>query len=147
MRQADIPLDKLLVSVLYATDSEFDSDGLAELWQTASPFMNASSASRRSADFNPSDEDFRTWADYLREFASLPAQREMVESATDYELMRARRLVRFAVGCFRRFDHSVNCRDDSESLGGQFLIVFDQLHLYTRHRNCGGGDREATGAR
>jgi hypothetical protein len=62
-------------------------------------------------------------ADWLGRFASLPMQREMVRSATDYELMRARRLLRFLVGFYRRFDPSVDCRDDIESLGGWTLVV------------------------
>jgi hypothetical protein len=124
VRDAITGLAEEFLQVFYGTDSEFVGEGLAELWQKAAPFVDASSASGRSADFNLGDEDLMTWADYLRRFVSLPAQREMVESASDYELMRARRLMRYVIGCFRRFDHSVDCRDDIESLGGWFLIVF-----------------------
>jgi hypothetical protein len=109
--------------VVCGTDSEFAGEGLAGLWQQTAPFWDAG----RSADFNPSDEDFLTWADYLRRFVSLPAQHKTVETASDYELMRARRLMRFAIGCLRRFNPSIDCRDDIESPGGWCLMALGPL--------------------
>jgi hypothetical protein len=123
-QEAITGLAEEFLQVYYGTDSEFVGEGLAELWQKAAPLVGTSSTSGGLADFKPGDEDLMAWAYYLRRFVSLPAQREMVESASDYELMRARRLMRCAIGCFRRFDPSVDCRDDIESVGGWFVIVF-----------------------
>jgi hypothetical protein len=95
-------LEDLLVEFLgifYQIDNEPVSEGLAELWEKALPYMSGG-ASRSSAltDLDLRDEDLATWAHYAGEMASLTAQREAIKSASDYELMRARRLVLF---CFR----------------------------------------------
>ncbi len=55
--------------------------------------------------------------------ASLTAQRKAVLSASDYELMRARRLVGFVFGYIRRIALAADCQDDLEEFGRRLLIM------------------------
>jgi hypothetical protein len=59
---------------------------------------------------------------------SLPAQRAAIESASDYELMRARRLIQFVLEYLRRISNAVGSEDACErflvlSLTGRLLPV------------------------
>jgi len=49
-----------------------------------------------------SDSDVAFLLELLREYWSLPAQRQAIKDATAYELVRARRLLHIVLGCFGR---------------------------------------------
>ena len=124
VRDAITDLTKEFLGVFYGAGSEFVGEGLAELWQKAAPFVDTSAPSNGLADLNLRDEDITMAADYLNRFVSLPAQLDMIRSASDYELTRARRLMRFVLAYLRRNDPSPGKRDDIESLDGWLLVVF-----------------------
>ena len=101
------------------------SDGLAALWESAAPYLGGS-ASRQNgwADFHPQDDDLATWAQYLGEMASLKAQRAAIATATDYELTRARRLVRLVFSFLDRLARAAGGKGEFEELRRQLLLVF-----------------------
>ena len=88
------------LAIFFGSKSEFASEGLAELLEKAASYVYG--AASWFADLHLCDEDIATCALYWEQFVSLPAQREMIRTASDYELMRARRLIRFVLGYFRR---------------------------------------------
>jgi len=111
------------LAIFYGSESELMSEGLAELWEKVAPYVDgAASPPDGIADLHPRDEDLATWARYLEQFVSLPAQREMIRTASNYELMRARRLVRFVLGYIRRIDSAVRCKNDLEEFGAGHLV-------------------------
>jgi hypothetical protein len=96
------------LSVFYGSESEFMIEGLAEQWGKVVPFVSGvGSQAGGLADLHPNDETLALWAERLRQFGSLPAQLATMDSASDYELMRARRLIRFALEYLRRISNAV----------------------------------------
>lgn len=123
-RQALADLTGEFLGIFYAVDGDLVSEGLAELWERAAPYMGgAASLSGGLADLHPRDEDLATWAQYLKELVSLTAQRKAIRSASDYELMRARRLLLFVFGSLRRIARAAECQDGLEEIGHRLLIV------------------------
>jgi hypothetical protein len=116
------------LGIFYEVDGEFVSDGLAELWQKAVPSVAPLSSSSGLEELHPRDEDLVKWARYLKGMGSLKAQLETIGSATDYELIRARRLVLFVFGYLRRVVRAAPPPvNDSEELGRRLLIGLGQL--------------------
>jgi hypothetical protein len=107
--------------VFYGLDEELASSGLAALWERAAPYLSPSSD---VVEIHPQDEDLASWAKYLKEMASLTAQRGALTSATDYELIRARRVVHLAFGCLRRLSRMAERGQEFEELGHRLLMVF-----------------------
>ncbi len=122
-RQALSDLALEFLGAFYGVRGDVASSGLAELWEIAVPYIG-STGSRPSglADLHPSDEDLATWAKYVREFGSLTAQLQTIGSASDYELMRARRLVYFVLGYLGRFAHVTCYQEKFETMGRRLLI-------------------------
>lgn len=116
---ADLTFEFL--GVFYGVDEELASNGLAALWEKTAPYLG-SEASRPSslADIHPQDDDLASWAQYLKEMASLTAQREALTSATDYELIRARRMLHLVLG---RLAPVAECGEEFQELGRRLLIV------------------------
>lgn len=115
------------LEAFYGLEEELVSGGLADLWKTAVVYLRGGIAgSRDLADFQPSDDDLATCAFYLKEMASLPAQREVMTSATDYELMRARRLMLWVFGWLGRIVRATLAEDEErvEALAPRLPIVF-----------------------
>jgi len=97
---ADLAVEFL--SVFYGNESE-PIEGLAEQWEKVVPYAaGAGSQVGGLAALHPTDETLTLWAHKLGQFVSLPAQHAAIESASDYELMRARRLMRFVLEYLRR---------------------------------------------
>ena len=98
---------------------------MAEQWEKVAPFVpGAGSQAGGLADLHPTDGTLTLWTDWLKQFVSLPAQRAAIESARDYELMRARRLMRFVLEYLRRFGNAAGGKDACEE--------FAFLHLTGR---------------
>jgi hypothetical protein len=96
------------LSVFYGRESELMIEGLAEQWEKVVPYLaEAGSQTGGLAVLHPTDETLALWAQQLGQFVSLPAQRAAIEASSDYELMRARRLIRFALEYFRRISNAV----------------------------------------
>lgn len=115
------------LGIFYALDSELISEGLAELWEKAAPYIGGNGSRPYGfADLHPRDEDLATWAKYVKEMVSLTAQRKTISSASDYEMVRARRLVLFVFGYLRRFARAAESQDDVEELGRRLLIVLSR---------------------
>jgi hypothetical protein len=113
------------LEAFYGLDEEVGSAGLASRWEIAAPYLG-SEAPRQigSAEFHPRDEDLATWAQCLREMASLPAQQKAIASSTDYELMRARRVVLFVFGYLGRIARATATGEQIEKFGRRLLMAF-----------------------
>jgi hypothetical protein len=119
---ADLAVE--LLEIFFGIDSELASEGLAELWEKAAPYIGTAALQTGGlAVLHPRDADIATWAHYVKAMASLPAQQNTIRRARDYEFMRARRLVLFVFGCLRRIARAAKCQDDFEKLGQRLLIV------------------------
>jgi hypothetical protein len=120
---ADLAVEFL--GVFYGLREEVASSGLASLWESAAPYLGGGSLGQNGEiEFHPQDDDLATWAQYLGQMASLTAQRDAIESATDYELIRARRLVLFAFGVLGRVARANAGREQFEEFGRRAVVVF-----------------------
>jgi len=77
----------------------FEGEGLSELWEKVEPHLWDS---KTSGALVLNDHRLEIAAGYLRRMGSLPAQRDAIRSASDYELVQARRLLLFVLGHVRR---------------------------------------------
>ncbi len=119
---ADIAVEFL--EIFYGVDSELATEGFSELWQAIAPHLGrTTSGPRVFTELSLDEDDFATWAGYVKELASFPAQREMLVTASDHELMRARRVVLFAFGNLRRITRAGGGQDNFEELGRRLLIA------------------------
>jgi hypothetical protein len=115
---ADLAVEFL--GVFYGLREEVAIGGLASRWKNATPYLGGAAW----AEVHLQDDDLATWAQYLEEMASLPAQREAIDSATDYELIRARRLVRLAFGYFGRVARAIERGEELREFAQRFLLIF-----------------------
>ena len=106
--------------IFFGSDEEFDAYGLSELWASAEPYV---SKAKDQAPFVLSDNVLETVALYFGLMVSLPAQREAIASANDYEMVRARRLLHFVLGHLRRMAMSLPCSHEVDDLCGPVLIA------------------------
>jgi hypothetical protein len=117
------------LSVFYGSEDDLMIEELAEYWEKAVPYVaGVRSHAGELANLHPTDETLTLWIQQLRQFVSLPAQRAAIESASDYELMRARRLIQFVLEYLRRISNAVGSEDACErflvlSLTGRLLPV------------------------
>ena len=112
------------LDVYYGVDDETTTEGLAKLWETVAPYLSLKGADAgRVAELHLTDDDWDVWVQSLKEFGSLPAQRETLQSASDYELQRARRLVLFVVGHLRRLAKATGPWEGSEEGVDRLVIV------------------------
>lgn len=77
----------------------FDEEGLSELWAKVEPYMWDTKV---SGALGLNDHQLATAASYLYRMGSLAGQRDAIRSSTDYELIRARRLLFFVIGYVQR---------------------------------------------
>jgi len=77
------------------------------------------------------DEQIRWFIARVREWASFPRQRETLRSATNYEFMRARRVIRIVVGIFSRTARLVPPREREalDEFGRRAVIAFGRPTL------------------
>lgn len=87
------------LEAFFSINRGFEGDGLAELWTKIEPHLWDT---KMPANLALSDHQIEIAAGYLRRMGSLAAQREAIRSASDYELIRAPRLVLFVLGYVRR---------------------------------------------
>ena len=120
VREAVTDLAAPFFEIFYGLRKKLDGFGLAAYWETAAPALGKSGF----ADLHPSDEDIETWSRYLKEMASLPAQHAAMLSATDYELIRARRLVLLVFGYLDRVTRAAQCEEELADFGRCLLIAF-----------------------
>jgi hypothetical protein len=107
------------LGVFYEPHEEFS--GLASDWEIAAPYLGgATLVQNGEIAFHPQDDDLEALARYLKEMASLTVQRRAIDSATDYELMRARRLVIFAFRCLDRVARA----NQFEEFGTWAIVAF-----------------------
>jgi hypothetical protein len=112
------------LGVFYGIDDGLASSGLAALGEIAAPYFTSDvSRPRDMADFHPTDDELACWLQYVKTMASLPVQRKAITSATDYELMRARRLVHLFFGFLARIARAAKAGDEFEECGRRLLIV------------------------
>ena len=77
----------------------------------------------RVAELHLTDDDLVVWVQSLKQFGSLPTQRETLRSASDYELERARRLALLPTGHLRRLAKATGSREACEE-GINRLVIF-----------------------
>jgi hypothetical protein len=113
-----------ILSVFFGTGEEPETFGLAEIWQVVAPYW------RDGRDKQPAytDEQFDWFITHLQEWASLPAQRETLQRATDGDLVRARRVIHLVGGCFARLSPP-NQQVEFGERRRAMLIVFGQPAL------------------
>lgn len=116
---ADLTLPYL--DIFFGSTEEFEGTGLSELWALVEPYVGHA---KDQAPFPLSDDALETAAFYLSQMASLPAQREAICSATDYEMIRARRLVHLVFGHLQHIAKSVESSRDAKEFCRPLLIAF-----------------------
>jgi hypothetical protein len=123
-RHARTDLISEFLSIFYGLPAEETGDTLAELWQTAEPKqMGWTDTARRNEFFAILLIALTT---FLQDKASLTAQRRALSSASDYEFVRARRLVHVVLhhlGRMARSNQTMSV-DQTEIIGRRVLRVF-----------------------
>jgi hypothetical protein len=119
----------------------FDGEGLSELWDRVEPYLWDTKVAGSLA---LNDHQLKLVAGYLRRMGSLPAQRDAIRSASDYELIRARRLLLFVFGHVRRMadlaspNHPLDafCRNGSLALSRPAvpILIMVLREDWLRHR-------------
>lgn len=124
-REAFADMGAWVMGTFYGVDNETATEGVSSLWDTLAPHLAEQGPQSESlVKCHPTDENFAVWAQYLKDFASLPAQKEAIRSASDYELLRARRVVLFVAGHLRRFAEGAGQWGEPEKWAARFMIVF-----------------------
>lgn len=86
------------LETFFSVGGTFDGDGLSDLWATVEPHLwNTKGAGALALN----DHQLGVAANYLSRMGSLAAQQDAIRSASDYELIRARRLLLFVRGYIR----------------------------------------------
>jgi hypothetical protein len=122
-KEAQDVIDELAVEflgVFYGLGEEVAMGDLASRLENVTPYVGGAAWD----EVQLQDDDLATWAQYLREMASLPAQLEAIGSATDYELTRAQRLVFFVFGCLDRVADANVSREQFEEFGTRAIVIF-----------------------
>ena len=102
-RQALSDLELEVLRIVYGLDDEPELEELADLWREVAPYLNPNaSGGREFAGGNGPHDGIVIVLKFVKDTASLPIQQRVMRSATDSELMRARRLVLVASGHLRR---------------------------------------------
>jgi hypothetical protein len=98
IKRAAVDICSELLSAFFGVDEEPATYGLAASIVETMPYWS----SELSRPF-PIDETHIEWLIvHIRQWCSLPVQRKMLRSATDYEFVRARRVLRVALGFISR---------------------------------------------
>lgn len=118
-KSAGINLALEFFNVFYGAEDQFESFGLSDYWEEIAPHLK----SDYFANMHLRDADFATYADYLRQVAALPAQHEAIVTASDYELIRARRLVHFVFGYIARVARMARCGEELDEMGRCLLVA------------------------
>ncbi|MGH6812320.1 MAG: hypothetical protein ACREDM_08255 [Methylocella sp.] len=122
-KNAIADLTSEFLGIFYGVNEELAATGLGALWKKATPYFgNNISQSGSLADIDLRDDHFEIMARYLNEMASLTAQRKAITSATDYELIRARRLVHLFFGYLGRLARAAERGKEFEEFGRRLLI-------------------------
>lgn len=115
------------LSAFFGVDEESAASGLAELWAATAPFLSSGVQQRV-----PFEDTHLEWLIVrVRDWASLPQRRKTLRSARNYEFMRARRVIRVALGLFARAARSVplNQQKTFEEFYHGVAIVFGRATL------------------
>jgi hypothetical protein len=118
-KDAGINLAVEFFGVFYGVKEPFESFGLEDYWKLVKPYLN----SEAFADMHLRDVEFETYAKYLKAMVSLPAQREAIVTASDYELTRARRFVHFVFGYFDHLARTDKRNEKFDGFGRHSLIA------------------------
>lgn len=103
VRQAAIGFSEELLSVFFGVGSEPEIYGLAELVAATAPYW----LNKAERPFLPDDESILWLMNHVQKWFSLPIQRKIRRSATNYEFVRARRVLRIVFGNFDRTSQSL----------------------------------------
>ena len=102
-RQTLSDLELEVLRIVYGLDDEPELEELADLWREVAPYLNPNaSGGREFASGNGPHDGIVIVLKFVKDTASLPIQQRVMRSATDSELIRARRLVLVASGHIRR---------------------------------------------
>lgn len=111
------------LETFFSVNWTFEEEGLSELWASVEPYLWDTKV---SGALELNDGQLATAASYLRRMGSLAAQRDAIRSASDYELIRARRLVLFVIGYARRLIELSGCDDALDMLCRNFVITLSR---------------------
>jgi hypothetical protein len=116
-----------ILSAFYGVDDEPEAHGLAELLAATVPYWSKGHPQPMPFD----DTHFEWLIVHVRNWASLPKQRETLRSARNYEFTRARRIIHVVIGIFKRAARRVpeGQREGLEEFGRAALIIFGRAAL------------------
>jgi hypothetical protein len=86
------------VTSFFDLDEDDPIEGLAFNWATARPYL----LNQSPTPFDFSDQQLQWFKDRLSDWASLPRQRDTIQTVDDHDLVRARRMVHLALGTLWR---------------------------------------------
>lgn len=141
LREALTDLALPFLEAFFSVGGPFEEYGLSELWATVGPHLWGVEGAGALA---LNDHQFALAVSYLSRIGSLEAQQDAIRSASDYELIRARRLLLFVRGYIRRLadlsdpNHSLDthCRNFSIAVSrpGVPILVMILREDWLRHR-------------
>jgi len=102
IREKVEPLLHEALGVFFGTGEEITVQDLGALAMAVITAQQEGTGAHRRPTGGISDEDIAFLLELLRDYWSLAAQREAIENATEYEMVRARRLLHVFLGYFRR---------------------------------------------
>jgi hypothetical protein len=117
VRDSAVDLLLEILAIFYGADDDPMIDGLANLLTKVSPFLRATMKAQSGCNEALDSfvgEYFEPLLEHLQRFGALPRQREAVDTATAYELTRARRIVRLAFGSVMRLAPSAQSEEVSD---------------------------------
>ncbi len=108
------------LEIFFGSEETFDEDGLSDLWAMVEPYLWDTKGVGALA---LNDHQLGVAADYLSRMGSLTAQQDAICTASDYELIRARRLLLFVRGYIRRLADMSGPHDALDKRCRNFSIV------------------------
>jgi hypothetical protein len=109
-----------LLSTFFGSSDEPASYGLAAALSATMPYWR----NKASQPFSIDEEGIEWLMEHVRNWLSLPAQSDILRTASNHEFVRARRVLRIAFGIFCRFARSLP-KDQCEALQehGRIAVV------------------------
>ncbi len=111
------------LEVFFSVGGVFEEDGLSDLWATVEPYLWDI---KRAGTLNLNDHQLGVAASYLSRMGSLTAQHDAICTASDYELIRARRLLLLIRGYIQRLVDLSGSSDALETHCPHFSIAMSR---------------------
>jgi hypothetical protein len=126
IRDSAIDLLLEILTIFYGATDDPAIEGLADLLIKVFSYLRTTMRPQPGCDEAVRDfigAHFGAIIDHLHNFGALPRQRSAMTTATDYELMRARRIIHLAFGSLMRLLPPAQ-REEFAEFGRRLVIVF-----------------------